>query len=280
MRIQVSRIALAIVAAAAPVLTFGQISGSEITTSNLQSGVTVAHQPVKLGPYTAEFKTTSVQTLANGTTITRTSTETRALDSEGRRMTSRSNLIGGNQSVASFVHIEDPVENTQINWSGTIKQARVTKLPPQDQRHGCWASDSGSLQMNYGPITPRPTTARASSGEAAALLASRPSVAREDLGVQTIQGIEAHGYRTTRTIPAGQIGNDQPMVTTTESWHSASLGFEVRQVSESPQSGKSTMELVSIDQSEPPITTFQPPEGYEVTTEELHQVQCPETVKP
>jgi hypothetical protein len=266
MRIQVSRIALAIVAAAAPVLTFGQISGSEITTSNLQSGVTVAHQPVKLGPYTAEFKTTSVQTLANGTTITRTSTETRALDSEGRRMTSRSNLIGGNQSVASFVHIEDPVENTQINWSGTIKQARVTKLPPQDQRHGCWASDSGSLQMNYGPITPRPTTARASSGEAAALMAAKPSVAREDLGV--------------RTIPAGQIGNDQPMVTTTESWHSASLGFEVRQVSESPQSGKSTMELVSIDQSEPPITTFQPPEGYEVTTEELHQVQCPETVKP
>ncbi len=43
-------------------------------------------QPPAQPFYTAEFKTTRVQTLANGTTITRESTETRALDSQGRSM--------------------------------------------------------------------------------------------------------------------------------------------------------------------------------------------------
>lgn len=285
MRIQVTRIALALVVAASPVLGLGQMMSSEMgITSISQSGqLGVAPPAVKHGPYTAEFKTTTVQTLANGTTITRTSTETRAADSQGRTMISQSNQnLGGNLPAFSFVHVEDPVESTRTNWDSNAKQARVIKLPPQDQRRGCWASDSGNLRMNYGPITPSSTAVRATSasGGGAAIAVSKPSIAREDLGVETIQGVEAHGYRTTRTIPAGQIGNDQPLVTTTESWRSASLGIEVRRISDSPQSGKSTMELVSLDQSEPLITTFQPPEGYEVTTEELHQVACPESTKP
>jgi hypothetical protein len=45
-------------------------------------------------------------------------------------------------------------------------------------------------------------------------------------------------------------------------------------VNDSPQGGKTTTEVVRLDLSEPPLSTFQPPEGYEVVIEELHQVTC------
>ena len=49
----------------------------------------------------------------------------------------------------------------------------------------------------------------------------------EHLGTQTIEGVSAEGTRTTVTIPAGQIGNEQPIVTTTERWYSPELQVTV-----------------------------------------------------
>ena len=87
-------------------------------------------------------------------------------------------------------------------------------------------------------------------------------------------GIEVHGYRMTLTTAAGQIGNDQPLVRTTESWMAPSLGIELRSTTDDPQSDKMTRELVSLDLNEPDPSTFQPPDGYEVKVEEMHPVAC------
>jgi|ERR1035441_5582248 hypothetical protein len=95
-----------------------------------------------------------------------------------------------------------------------------------------------------------------------------------------IQGVEAHGHRYTTEIPAGQIGNDKPLVRVEENWMAPSLGIQVRRISDDPQQRKTTMELVKVDLSEPPVSAFQPPEGYEVQTEELHQVACPAPGQP
>jgi hypothetical protein len=287
MHASIARLITALAFLVLPLSTFGQL-----TTQHAESPLTVAAtgcsedrgdgQPHKQEPYTAEFKTTTVQTLANGVTITRESTETRAADSQGRWMNSNSQAGQMNgQPAFNWANVNDPVEGTQITWDTNSKHVRVIKFPPEGQRHGCWASDSGNMRMNYGPMTPSKTTVRAAGGVSPAI--AQPAVMTpniEDLGTETIQGIEARGQRSTMTIPAGQIGNDQPLVTVNESWTASSLGFEIRRISDDPQSGKSTMELVSIDQTDPPITTFQPPSGYEVTTEELHQVACPEQGKP
>ncbi len=96
----------------------------------------------------------------------------------------------------------------------------------------------------------------------------------EDLGTTTIQGVEARGTRTTTTIPAGEIGNDQPIVTTSEHWISRDFGLVVREITDDPRTGKRTRELVSLDRGEPDIAAFQPPDGYDVTVEELHEVSC------
>jgi hypothetical protein len=63
-----------------------------------------SQQSHRFQAYTAESKTTSVQTLANGTTITRESTEVRAVDSELRTLDTRTEspfpAEGGDRGVA------------------------------------------------------------------------------------------------------------------------------------------------------------------------------------
>jgi hypothetical protein len=43
------------------------------------------------------------------------------------------------------------------------------------------------------------------------------------LGSKTIEGVECEGMRSSSTIPAGQIGNEKPIVITSENWFSLIL---------------------------------------------------------
>jgi hypothetical protein len=97
----------------------------------------------------------------------------------------------------------------------------------------------------------------------------------EDLGTTTIQGVEAMGSRTTITIPAGAVGNDQPLETTSEIWRAPTIdNLTLRSVQNDPRTGVMTRELVSLTQGEPDPAIFQPPDGYEIKTTELHKVPC------
>lgn len=231
-------------------------------------------------PYTAEFKITSVQTLANGTTVTRESTETEAQDSQGRHMHALTDITPQlGRAPGTFVNANDPVDGAQSTWDSRTKKARVIKLPPQDERHGCWANEAGNFRMSW-PDGPRPIPPAGSASSAVAaemgvmLPAKLPKPEIVDLGTSTIDGLEAHGRRFTTTIQAGEMGNDEPIVTTREVWTSTEMQWPVREVTDDPRSGKRTRELVDFAPGEPDPTTFQPPEGYDVTTEELHQVTC------
>jgi hypothetical protein len=267
-------------------------------------------------PYMAEFKITRVQTLADGTTITLETRELSALDSQGRRMNANSISMPGNMGQTELLQtrVHDPVENTEAAWNSQNKTARVTKLPPEDQRHGCWANDAGNFRANYGPIRPMNQTAAASgaiisslgTGGADSLVtmppppppppplppgstvvssvampsapvtrSSMPRPVHEDLGTDVIQGVEVRGTRITQTIPVGQIGNDRPIVSTTENWMAPSLGgIVLRSVQDSPQTGRQTREVVSLAIGDPDPSLFQPPEGYKVTVDVLHEVPC------
>jgi hypothetical protein len=109
---------------------------------------------------------------------------------------------------------------------------------------------------------------------------SRPGPARrhtpvvEDLGTTTIQGYEVQGKRMTTTIPAGEVGNSEPIVIVNEHWSSSQFPFALRDINDDPRSGKRTRELVSLTPGEPDLSIFQPPQGYDVSEEELHQITC------
>jgi len=86
----------------------------------------------------------------------------------------------------------------------------------------------------------------------------------EDLGTKTIAGIEAHGSRTTRTIPAGEEGNEVPLVTVQEIWRSQKLGLTLMGTMDDPRSGRRTYEVEEFTEGEPDASLFTPPEGYRV----------------
>jgi hypothetical protein len=72
----------------------------------------------------------------------------------------------------------------------------------------------------------------------------------------------------------GAIGNDQPLVRTTETWRAISLGIIVHEVTDNPQTGKRTKEMTKFSNREPYAGSFQPPEGYEIVTQEMHEIAC------
>src|SRR5580698_5557197 len=84
------------------------VAGQEAPVRQIRAGAPGnAPQQARL-PYTAEFKTTRVQTLADGSTITHESTEVMARDSEGRTyQLSSSASQGEDQRMHTSVDIDD-----------------------------------------------------------------------------------------------------------------------------------------------------------------------------
>lgn len=86
----------------------------------------------------------------------------------------------------------------------------------------------------------------------------------EDLGTKTVAGLPAQGTRVTRTIPAGEIGNQNPINVVTERWYSQDLQLPVLTTHNDPLLGTVTSQLSNINRSEPAASLFQVPSDYKV----------------
>lgn len=86
----------------------------------------------------------------------------------------------------------------------------------------------------------------------------------KSLGMKDFEGVKAEGKQTTWTIPAGKIGNKNPITVTSESWYSPDLQVTVYSRHSDPRTGESLYRLASIKRAEPAADLFKVPEGYEV----------------
>jgi hypothetical protein len=66
----------------------------------------------------------------------------------------------------------------------------------------------------------------------------------------------------TQTIPAGGIGNQQPIQTVREMWISTALRVPVLIKTSDPRFGVSTMQLSNVLAAEPDSSLFLPPADY------------------
>jgi hypothetical protein len=225
-------------------------------------------------PYTAEFKSTTVRTLANGTTITHTHTTVEALDSAGRYL---QDINEGNDSAESSdsteswhsAFIDDPVAHTRTAWDTRSKQVIVTTRPQEAS-----AQTAACLSSNAGHASTRT--------EIAVSPLSRDQVTQEELGTKSIFGVQVRGVRTKRTTPVGVRGNDAPLVTITEVWTPTPTpqGFRrpLEEHIESDEAGTTVRELTSLSLAEPDSALFVPPAGYEVVQKDMHPIPCVQTV--
>ena len=79
-----------------------------------------------------------------------------------------------------------------------------------------------------------------------------------------MNGITAEGKKITHTIPAGEMGNAQPITSTIETWYSPDLQVVVQSTRIDPRLGTSSYNLTNIQRSEPAATLFQVPSDYTV----------------
>ncbi|QJR15792.1 hypothetical protein [Usitatibacter palustris] len=84
------------------------------------------------------------------------------------------------------------------------------------------------------------------------------------LGAKDFEGVKAEGKSTLWTIPAGEIGNRNPISVVSETWYSPDLKVTVYSRYSDPRQGESIYRLVNLKRAEPAATLFKPPEGYEI----------------
>lgn len=200
-------------------------------------------------PFTAAFSTESTQTLADGNQIQHNSTGTIARDSQGRtRRELTLPAIGAfavvsGESLSHVVILNDPVAGTRYVLEEDKKIAR--ELPAPSVR-------AEFERKDFRANGPRDA-------------AEKSEVVTTSLGTQTVGGVSAEGTRSTRTIPAGEIGNTKPIVIVTERWYSADLQMVVMTKRSDPRSGDSTFQMTDIQREDPAATLFQVPPDYTVS---------------
>jgi len=245
---------------------------------------------VKDAPYTAEAVTETVQTLANGNRIVHKTTAQLARDSEGRtRREQTMDLVGPwatggeplklitlNDPVAGITYRLDPKTNTATKFPS----GKGAVPPPLDAGPAFFFASSADGQAgNAGGAKIRAEAVATASLAAGGITASPGTVMSlkmkdpgevksEPLGQQTIEGILATGTRTTRTIAAGAIGNEQPIEVTSETWYSPDLQMVVMSKHNDPQIGETTYTLTNIQRGAPPQSLFEVPANYTIREEE------------
>ncbi len=91
----------------------------------------------------------------------------------------------------------------------------------------------------------------------------------ESLGTRDFEGVTAEGSRTVTTIPAGAIGNEQPIEIVYERWYSKELQLTVYSKHTDPRFGEQIYRLTNISRSEPDRSLFAPPADYKIVSESM-----------
>ncbi len=210
---------------------------------------------VKNAPYSADETTQSIQTLADGNRIVRTTTAHVDRDSEGRLRREVTFPAAGNEAQPhTFVTISDPIAGITYSLDSQNKTAFKMMRPTEDA--------AGQFAKLKTTLVEPPSNGQLHFQSAS--MQSEDSVTREDLGVQNIAGVNARGNRETITIPAEAIGNEMPIVITSERWFSPDLQIEVKSVRNDPRMGETTYSLTNINRTEPDPSLFQIPADYTV----------------
>lgn len=234
--------------------------------------------PVKGAPFCATVVTDHSQTFADGNRIHTNDTSTLCRDSEGRiRREAALNLLGAGsgKSAEKLITIVDPVAGARFLLDPVNKVAHKMPLPPP-----------GSIVAGPGRLAEKDVMIYRAEGAGGPQLfnsnvffkkvgpvSNQPAPATEELGDQTVNGIRATGRRMTTTIPAGEMGNDKPIIVTSERWYSSDLKATVMTKHSDPWAGDLKTELTSVNTSEPDPSLFTVPSDYRIADDKNGQVR-------
>jgi hypothetical protein len=267
-------IALAAVAAFGQVMSSGSNTNGGFRGTATFSGSPPYAMPATTGAaYSGEEISETVQTLADGTHITRKMPGRKVWRDELGRTRSERPLFAGSQiqDAPVVIEIEDPVAGYKYTLDTDKHIAHRVALggppsppPPGSRQPSVQMGMTGSvptlagLAMAAGAIRTGPQTTGSES------LPQRQS---ERLGTRMIDGVLCEGYRTTTTYPVDSEGNDRPIVVTSESWLSRELKLTLLAKRNDPRMGETTFRLANLSRDLPDPNLFAVPPDYTVVDE-------------
>lgn len=235
-------------------------------------------------PYSAEVVTENVQVLPDGNRIVNQNRSRVFRDGQGRV---RREEERDGQLVS--VSITDPVNKTsfsldpaaRVAWKTPFGVARIVMYSPaasggadpaQVERRRKVEQEMQQVVVKI-ERSQREVEAAERAGN---LVTVKPSLQPmrekkpaweekvEELAPRQIEGIPATGTRTTRTIPAGAIGNERAIEIVSEEWRSPELQVLLLTTTSDPRVGESVYKLTNISRAEPSPALFEVPSDYTV----------------
>lgn len=85
-----------------------------------------------------------------------------------------------------------------------------------------------------------------------------------DLGTRDFDGVKAEGKQRSYEIPAGEVGNRNPIVVSDETWYAPDLQVTVYSKHSDPRSGEYVYRLEGLKRGEPDAALFAVPSDYQV----------------
>ena len=197
--------------------------------------------PVKNAPFRGIVTAEWTRTLEDGTTIILKNHRVAMRDSAGRIFQERRRLVpDGQEPELMQLEISDPSSHTKYYCSAATHQCA---------KHGYFMPSSlPNMPEKYRENNER-------------------FLSRENLGTDTISGVNVVGIRETTTMNPGTIGNDNPISVVKEFWYSAKLGINLSVKRTDPLHGIQTLTMTEIELSEPAASNFAIPGGYSLVGE-------------
>lgn len=246
-------------------------------------------------PYSADTLVEGVQTLADGNRIVRKTTGRVYRDTEGRTRREEDAVAatGKNPATGTLstvlrtnISIVDPVSGfsysldpeRKIAWRTSIGagtaimgQLEAMKVERAREAGGGDKVTAEARTVEEKKLAEKMAAAgarggggevrmRTPNGDVAFAYAPNPG----PLERKTLEGVTVEGRKTTATIPAGQVGNEQPLTIVSEEWRSTDLNVLVMTHHSDPRTGESSYRLINIIRAEPDRSLFMVPSDYEI----------------
>jgi hypothetical protein len=191
----------------------------------------IAIPPMPNAPFSATVETEWTRYLENGGRMVLKNRRLIARDSLGRVFQERRTFVSDGSPVQSQVwrtELAEPQTHTAAycDTRSRVCELRVYTGPP-------------SQPVAAGPF------AKATD-----------SLVREDLGVQTVNGLDLIGTRETQPLGLTATGSDRPLAVVKEFWYSKALGMNVMTRRNDPRSSAEVFTVTDIHRSEPDRSLF------------------------
>ena len=239
--------------------------------------------PVKGAPYSADVIVESSQTLVDGNHISNKNVGHVFRDVEGRTRREQEGTL-------SVVTRTDPVVSTRKTTVSIVDPVAGYSYSLDPEHRIAWRTPLGTTAELLDKVKSEVRAAQRSSQpmteQQKKELAERAAQAKGEMEKQiatarggmvgvayaptgplehgTIDGLPVEGHKSSQTIPAGQIGNEQPITITSEEWRSPDLKVLVLTKHNDPRTGESIYRLANVVRAEPDPSLFVVPSDYEI----------------